>query len=362
MDSSTDRPVASGSGTPSTSIDPESMYPRLSSALLGLDTCLLVCNTGYFQGEPVFAVLLRADFVHLCELPNDAPFYDLPVAPNWVSSASGHPPRSCSGRGSSSSILCPNTYNQWYERLVVNVGEIGSGQNVVTVRDKANSPCGVETVRLVVRKALLQDVSRAFRYVMVQLGIWAIDSSNGMHEFIGSSRWKGMVQILSELLVKNVPTVTNLLTEHFRKFPVKDLAGNNVDVTVFLTAGVKKVRCIVVQDAQPSGRKRPRVSLVAHDMVEEMVLLYAELKQLQEQYDDLQEELPSARHEATVAAVRLQLRVKNFIRLVPRKGLAALEGQHLSALQQFSSLPYPEEHLGQNSFTMLAELAERCSA
>jgi len=325
----------------STSVDTEVLYGVMSSALLGQNGCILSCQTGRFKGRPLLVVLLRAIFVVI------AGRSELPVAPDWTSSAIGNPPTIGSDHDPSSSVLCSNTYNDWYVRVGVRDGEIGSGNNIVKVTDKDKVPCGVETVRLVVRKSLLQDVPRAFAFAMVFLKRWRVDGGLGLDEmqsFKGTGRRQGMVQVFSRLLVNNIEVVIQMLSRHFAEFPLES--------QVVFTALIEDVRCTVQQPPLAFGRKRQRPGLVKPDLldelVNEMVRLWTLLKQLRDESADENSDTNTTPHSQIVGAVRLHLEVKAFLERV-LKAKKNLEGAHLDALREFANLKHPEDCFGQCS-------------
>jgi hypothetical protein len=93
---------------------------------------------------------------------------------------------------------------EFYQQVGVMPGAIGSQAAAVAVKDKDGIPCGIETVRAVVRKALRRDVPRAVVYFLVNLKHWTlVGQSDRMQRFIGGSRAQGMVEFLAKLLVQN---------------------------------------------------------------------------------------------------------------------------------------------------------------
>lgn len=316
-------------------INRDSLYSDLSASLLGIERQILLCANGAFKGEPLIIVLVRPVFAYMCagQVGAGGPRL-LEVTTKWWPVKIQTPPPSCSGQPGNFDEFRPKTWAEWYELIGVAQGVLGHGQARVLVEDKSGNACGVETVRSVARKAICCDVVRAFIYSIVRRGCWSLSQNNGasveMQKVMDSGRRQGMVQFLAELFVAYHTIFTQLLTDHFQKFPlngatsVEDLLQN----------------CLCSVSSPPSVRasKRPR------DTLGEMLSLYGDVQELlsmsEVSADSTSDQVPISRYCSKVG-MKLHYEVTRFMNKATKPSVAKrLRGYErgpeiVSTLQRF---------------------------
>lgn len=312
-------------GTSKTCVDTPLVYSNVASSLLGINKTLLVCHTGAFKGEPLLAVLVREIFSSLVD--QDVQGQKLEITPNWFAGNIGQPPMSCAGLDNCTATLVRNSWYMWYDRMCVSEGAIGRGVQRVFVLDKSGRPCGIETVRLVARKAICQDVKRAVIYSMVHVNCWSLVVPSGspvpMQQILDSQRRQGMVQVLADLIVQNFCDFTRLMCAHFLKHPLKTGADAAAQKLFEANCGVQ---CSVGLPTQTLERKRPR------GMLDEMSSLYTLVQDLQDCSSD--EADTCSRN---TQYLRLKLQVLRFLdKAITDRRIARLDaGREMKVLRSF---------------------------
>lgn len=301
------------------SVNTDLLYRELSSALLGIRRSRLLCLTGRFKGEPLFAVLVRRVLEH-CILTQK-----LELTPQFLPLMHGH---LLSGIGDTEPGRC--FWPQTYDAVGVAHGAIGCEDSRVKVLDKAGHECGTEAIKLVVRKALCRDVGRAFCCVMVHLKHWSLsksDASVRMQPILSANRRSGMVQYLAELFVENFSTtVDTLLTPHLAKFRLFP-SIENFDL-------LQNVVCTVPQATSKRPAKRPRGAM----------------DELSNLYLDVQDLLPDPQKPERfrfAAVLKLQVHVKRFLEKARKPSVqkriteTPRGGMLLKTLEEFSAAADP---------------------